>query len=355
MVAKFLMTDNQRYKQAGVDIDAGNALVDRIKPLAKATHINGVLGGLGGFGALFDLKAAGFTDPILVSTTDGVGTKLKLAHTLQRHTTIGIDLVAMCVNDLLVQGAKPLFFLDYFATGKLSVEITAEVIAGIAEGCKQAGCALVGGETAEMPGMYDEDEYDLAGFTVGAAERACLLPRTDINAGDVVIGIASSGVHSNGYSLVRHVLAQHVISLAAAPPFASSHATLADALMEPTRIYVQALWPTIVAGNIKALSHITGGGLSENIPRVLPENLACHIDANALELPPLFRWLMETGDLTSAEMLRTFNCGTGMVAVVNAGDAESVIAALHASGEIARVIGTITPRTEHAVTYDGAL
>lgn len=333
-----------RYRDAGVDIDAGNALVDRIKPAAARTKRSGVAGGIGGFGALFDLKAAGFKDPILVSSTDGVGTKLKIAEAVGRHDTIGIDLVAMCVNDLVVQGAEPLFFLDYFATGKLSVPLAADVIGGIAEGCDQAGCALVGGETAEMPGLYSGSDYDLAGFSVGAAERGTLLPRDDVGAGDVVIGLASSGVHSNGYSLVRKLVADGGFDYAAPAPFETAAASLGEALLTPTRIYVKALMPEIRAGRVKALAHITGGGLLENIPRVLPEGVGADLDAARWTLPPVFRWMAETGGLSGHELARTFNCGIGMVVVVAAAEAEAVVAALGAAGEDAAVIGRLMPR-----------
>ena len=346
---------NARYKDAGVDIDAGNALVDRIKPHAAATHRAGVMGGLGGFGAIFDLKAAGFDDALLVSTTDGVGTKLKLAIDTQNHRTIGIDLVAMCVNDLIVQGATPLFFLDYYATGKLSVDTATQVVAGIAAGCKLAGCALVGGETAEMPGMYATDDYDLAGFSVGAVARANLLPKPTLAEGDVLLGLASSGVHSNGYSLVRKIVTQSGAELAAPAPFATTHATLGEALLEPTRIYVASLLPLLNAGKIKALSHITGGGLTENLPRVLPASLSATIDLSAWKLPPVFDWMQRTGDIPTSEMLRTFNCGLGMILVVAANDAAQVTEQLTAAGETVTRIGTLTAATAERVTYEGAL
>ena len=346
---------NARYKDAGVDIDAGNALVDRIKPHAAATHRAGVMGGLGGFGAIFDLKAAGFDDALLVSTTDGVGTKLKLAIDTQNHRTIGIDLVAMCVNDLIVQGATPLFFLDYYATGKLSVEVATQVVAGIAAGCKLAGCALVGGETAEMPGMYAAEDYDLAGFSVGAVARVNLLPKPTLGEGDVLLGLASSGVHSNGYSLVRNIVTQSGASLAAPAPFATTHTTLGDALLEPTRIYVASLLPLLNAGKIKALSHITGGGLTENLPRVLPASLSASIDLSAWKLPPVFDWMQRVGDIPTNEMLRTFNCGLGMILVVAADDAAQVTEQLTASGETVTRIGSLTASTAERVTYEGAL
>ncbi|MFM9889322.1 MAG: phosphoribosylformylglycinamidine cyclo-ligase [Rickettsiales bacterium] len=343
---------NARYKQAGVDIDAGNQLVEQIKPHAKATSRAGVVGGLGGFGAVFDLKAAGFADPLLVSTTDGVGTKLKLAMELNNHATIGIDLVAMCVNDLIVQGATPLYFLDYYATGKLDVAQAATIIAGIAQGCAQAGCALVGGETAEMPGMYHGGDYDLAGFSVGAVERGALLPRSDMQAGDILLGIASSGVHSNGYSLVRKIIADAGASLAQKPPFETAAATLGEALLAPTRIYVKALLPLLARGQILALSHITGGGLTENIPRVLPAHLSAAIDLGAWQFPGIFQWLQTAGDVAPEEMLRTFNCGIGMVAVVRAHEAKAVIFALTAAGETAFQMGKLVPAASEHVVYE---
>jgi phosphoribosylformylglycinamidine cyclo-ligase len=324
------------YRDAGVDIEAGDALVEAIKPLARATSRSGVLGGLGGFGALFDLKAAGFADPVLVSTTDGVGTKLKIAIETGIHDTVGIDLVAMCVNDLVVQGAEPLFFLDYFATGKLSVAQARTVIAGIAEGCKQAGAALVGGETAEMPGMYAAGDYDLAGFAVGAAERGTLLPRP-IAPGDAILGLASSGVHSNGFSLVRRVVQASGLGWDAPAPFAPE-LTLGAALMAPTRIYVRSLLALHRAGLLKAAAHITGGGLPGNLPRVLPDGVAAALNAS-WPVPPVFGWLARTGGIAAAEMLRVFNCGVGMALVVS--DPDAAIAALGAAGETAFRIGTI--------------
>lgn len=348
-------SSNARYKQAGVDIDAGNALVDKIKPLAKATARAGAIGGLGGFGALFDLKAAGFEDALLVSTTDGVGTKLKLAQDLNNHRTIGIDLVGMCVNDLVVQGATPLFFLDYFATGKLNVDAAADVIAGIAEGCKQAGCALVGGETAEMPGMYQGEEYDLAGFSVGAVARNNLLPQQNIAEGDVLLGLASSGVHSNGYSLVRALVKESGAVLDHAAPFDTEFDTLGEALLAPTRIYVKSLLPSFNAGDIKALAHITGGGLTENLPRVLPEGVSAEIDLEAWQLPPVFEWMQKVGKVTEEEMLRTFNCGIGMILVVGETKASAVKAALNAAGETVYEIGRMTAAKSDRVIYKGSL
>jgi phosphoribosylaminoimidazole synthetase len=329
------------YAQAGVDIDAGAALVDRIKPLARATRRPGADAALGGFGALFDLKAAGFSDPLLVTTTDGVGTKLKIAIETGQHDTVGIDLVAMCVNDLLAQGAEPLLFLDYFATGKLDVEAAARVVGGIAEGCRQAGCALVGGETAEMPGMYAEGDYDLAGFSLGAVERGAVLPRLgDQRAGDVIIGLASSGPHSNGYSLVRRIVAHSGLDWSAASPF-SDDETLASALMRPTRIYVRQLLPQIRAGRVSACAHITGGGLIENPPRVIAEGLTARFDWNAWTLPPVFAWLQAAGGVSDMEMRRTFNCGVGMILTVRPEDAGDVLAGLIEAGEDAFVCGEL--------------
>lgn len=323
-----------------MDIDAGNALVEAIKPLAKATARPGAEGGIGGFGALFDLKAAGYRDPILVSTTDGVGTKLKIAIETDRHQTIGIDLVAMCVNDLIVQGAEPLLFLDYFATGKLEVESARQIIAGIAEGCRQAGCSLSGGETAEMPGMYGNGDYDLAGFAVGAVERDKLLPQKNIAKGDVVLGLASSGVHSNGYSLVRKIVGQEDLVYDKPAPFDTSR-TLGEALLEPTRIYVRSVLQAIRTGHVKALAHITGGGLLENIPRVLPEGLGAWLSARAWDVPAVFKWLAKVGNIDSREMARTFNCGIGMVVVVAPEQAKEITDLLTKAGEKVFRIGEI--------------
>ncbi|MEQ1717022.1 MAG: phosphoribosylformylglycinamidine cyclo-ligase [Hyphomicrobium sp.] len=337
------------YRDSGVDIDAGNALVSAIKPLAKSTSRKGADVDLGGFGGLFDLKRAGFTDPILVAANDGVGTKLKIAIDTGRHETIGIDLVAMCVNDLVVQGAEPLFFLDYYAVGKLEVGVAREVIAGIAEGCKQAGCALIGGETAEMPGMYKEGDYDLAGFAVGAVERGEILPRNDMAIGDVLIGLPSSGVHSNGYSLVRKLVAREGVSWDS--PFAEGE-SMADVLLTPTRIYVKPLLAAIRAtggsgpkGAIKALSHITGGGLAENLPRVMPMSVAARIDLTSWTPTAVFGWLAKAGRLNDAEMIRTFNCGIGMVIVAEKARAGEVLAALNAAGEAPVVIGDVIAPT----------
>ncbi len=337
------------YKQAGVDIDAGNALIDRIKPFAKATRRSGSMDELGGFGALFDPKAAGFKDPLLVSSTDGVGTKLKIAQTVGKHDTIGIDLVAMCVNDLVVQGAEPLFFLDYFATGKLSVDVAADVIKGIAEGCKQSNCALIGGETAEMPGMYAPGEYDLAGFTVGAVERDQLLPR-NVGEGDVVLGLASSGVHSNGFSLVRHIMAGAGVAFDSPAPFANGK-SFADVLLTPTRLYVGSCLSALRAfpQSVHAFAHITGGGLPENLPRVLPKHLGAILFAKAWKMPGAFAWLQQTGNVPMADLYRTFNCGIGMVAVVAKTDATAITKHLEAAGETVYVLGEITTRGDEAV------
>ena len=324
------------YRAAGVDIDAGDALVEAIKPLARGTARAGVLGGLGGFGALFDLKAAGFHDPILVSTTDGVGTKLRIAIETGIHDSVGIDLVAMCVNDLIVQGAEPLFFLDYFATGKLDLAQARQVIAGIAEGCRQAGSSLVGGETAEMPGMYAGGDYDLAGFAVGAAERDTLLPQ-NVCPGDTLLGLASSGPHSNGFSLIRRIVTASGLGWDALAPFAAGE-KLGGALMAPTKIYVRSLLALHRAGLLKAAAHITGGGLPGNVPRVLPEGTRAVINS-PWSVPPVFSWLARTGGVAPAEMLRVFNCGIGMVIVTAA--PETATATLRAAGEIVFPIGRI--------------
>jgi phosphoribosylformylglycinamidine cyclo-ligase len=331
------------YRDAGVDIDAGNALVEAIKPLAKSTVRPGSDAGLGGFGAFFDLRAAGYQDPILVATTDGVGTKLKIAIEAGIHGSIGIDLVAMCVNDLVVQGAEPLLFLDYYATGKLEVGMGRDIIAGIAEGCRQAGCALVGGETAEMPGMYAGGDYDLAGFSIGAVERGQAITGTGVQNGDMVLGLASSGVHSNGYSLVRKIVSVSGLGYGAPAPFDGA-VKLGEALLTPTRIYVKSCLAAIRGGGVKALAHITGGGLLENIPRVLPENLACEIDARLWPQPPVFGWLRRTAGIDAREMARTFNCGIGMVLVVARENAEKVTATLTEAGEKVFAIGEIKRR-----------
>ena len=345
------------YADAGVDISAGNALVDAIKPLARATRRKGTNSALGGFGGLFDLKACGFKDPVLVAANDGVGTKLRIAIETGRHHGVGIDLVAMSVNDLVVQGAEPLFFLDYFATGKLDVAQARDVIAGIADGCKQAGCALIGGETAEMPGMYHGKDYDLAGFAVGAAERQKLLPRKDVGPGDVILGLASSGPHSNGYSLVRKLVEMSGLSYDAPAPFAKGQ-TLAEALLTPTRIYVKPLLKAMKAtGGIKALAHITGGGFIENIPRVLPKTAVAAIDLDAVPYLAVFKWLQDVGGVAEREMLRTFNCGIGMVVVVAAKDVKKVQASLKSSGESVVTLGSIRKRqkSEEQVALSGSL
>ncbi len=345
------------YADAGVDITAGNDLVDLIKPLAKSTRRKGANPALGGFGGLFDLKACGFKDPVLVAANDGVGTKLKLAIDSGIHHGVGIDLVAMSVNDLVVQGAEPLFFLDYYATGKLDVKAARAVIAGIADGCKQAGCALVGGETAEMPGMYHGGDYDLAGFAVGAVERKKILPAKDVKAGDVILGLASSGPHSNGYSLIRKIVDVSGYRLKDAAPFAKGQ-TIAEALLTPTRIYVKPILKALKKGlGIKALAHITGGGFTENIPRVLPKGTVAAIDLSAVPYPSVFKWLARQGGVIEAEMLRTFNCGVGMIVVVKAKDAKAIAATLQRAGETVVTLGTIRARKgkEPQVAYSGAL
>ncbi|MBL8832937.1 MAG: phosphoribosylformylglycinamidine cyclo-ligase [Rhodospirillales bacterium] len=332
-----------RYAEAGVDIDAGEALVEAIKPMAKSTRRPGSEAGLGGFGALFDLKAAGFKDPILVATNDGVGTKLKIAIESGRHETVGIDLVAMCVNDLVVQGAEPLFFLDYFATGKLDVAAAKSIVGGIAEGCRIAGCALVGGETAEMPGMYAAGDYDLAGFSVGALERGTGIDGSKVASGDVVLGLTSSGVHSNGFSLVRRIVHSAELSWQAPAPFAPDR-SLAEALLAPTRIYVKSCLALARAGNAKAMAHITGGGLVENIPRVIPDGLQVRIDARTWKLPAVFAWLAKGGNVARAEMVRVFNCGIGMVVVVPADGKDAAMKLLREAGETPIEIGRVVPR-----------
>ena len=339
------------YAEAGVDIDAGNALVERIKPAAAATARPGVMAGLGGFGALFDLRAAGYADPVLVAATDGVGTKLRLAIETGRLGSVGVDLVAMCVNDLVCQGAEPLIFLDYFATGRLDVEAAAAVIEGIAAGCAEAGAALVGGETAEMPGMYAGGDFDLAGFAVGAMERGRALPQ-GVAAGDVLLGLASSGVHSNGFSLVRRIVAGTGLGWEAAAPFGAG-GTLGAALLAPTRIYVRPALAAIRAGGVRGLAHITGGGLTENLPRILPEGAGAEVDLGAWELPAVFGWLRDAGGVAEAEMLKTFNCGIGMVAVVAAERAGELAELLAAAGETVAVIGRVAAGA--GVRYSGRL
>lgn len=329
------------YADSGVDIDAGDALVDRIKPLAAATRRAGAAADLGGFGGAFDLKAAGYHDPILISGTDGVGTKLKLAIATGILDTVGIDLVAMCVNDVLAQGAEPLFFLDYLATSKLDPARGEAIVRGIAEGCKQSGCALIGGETAEMPGMYAEDDFDLAGFVVGAAERGRLLPDHDaMKAGDVLIGLASSGVHSNGFSLVRKVMEVAGLDWSDPAPFEPGK-TLGEAFLTPTRLYVKSCLPLIKSGLVKGLAHITGGGLVENPPRMMPDGLEARIDYSAWTLPPMFQWLAETGGIEVREMHRTFNCGVGMLLCVAPETADAALEALALTGERAMIVGQV--------------
>ena len=334
-------TNGLTYAQSGVDIDAGERLVDAIKPMAKATKRAGAEASLGGFGALFDLKAAGYDDPLLVTTTDGVGTKLKIAIETGQHSTVGIDLVAMCVNDLLAQGAEPLMFLDYYATSKLDIDVAKSVIGGIAEGCLRAGCALVGGETAEMPGMYSAGDYDLAGFSVGAVDRSKVLPRfEDQRAGDIIIALGSSGPHSNGYSLIRKVVSLSGLDWEAPAPFATNK-SLSQALLEPTRIYVKSLVPIIKAGLIKGCAHITGGGLIENPGRAIADGLKAQFDDSAWTFPPVFDWLIQTGQIARHEMLRTFNCGIGMVLYVSPSKADMVLATLLNAGEDAFVCGQL--------------
>jgi len=344
------------YAQAGVDIDAGNRMVDLIKPLVRATARPGADAEIGGFGGLFDLKRAGFKDPVLVAANDGVGTKVKIAIETGRHDTIGIDLVAMSVNDLVVQGAEPLFFLDYYACGKLEPEIGAAVVAGISKGCQEAGCALIGGETAEMPGLYHGDDYDLAGFAVGAVERGEVLPRGDITAGDVIIGLASSGVHSNGFSLVRKVVAKSGLAWNVPAPFAPAQ-SLGEAILTPTRIYVKSCLAAIRATKaVKGFAHITGGGFPDNIPRVLPKGLGARINLSRVNVPPVFKWLAREGGIAQNEMLRTFNCGIGMIAIASPRDAAAVNAALTQAGEKTVTIGEVVAAAgEPRVVYDGKL
>ena len=338
------------YAQAGVDIEAGNALVERIKPAAKKTVRPGVMSGLGGFGGLFDLKAAGYKDPVLVAATDGVGTKLMIAIETGILDTVGIDLVAMCVNDLICQGAEPLMFLDYFATGKLEIDAAARVIEGIAAGCEKSGCALIGGETAEMPGMYAGKDFDLAGFAVGAMERGESLP-SGVAVGDVILGLASDGVHSNGYSLVRKIVERSGLGWNDAAPF--EDASLGTALLRPTRLYVKSLLAAIRAGGVHGLAHITGGGLTENLPRVLPDGLGAQIDLDAWTLPPVFDWLAREGGLDQSEMLKTFNSGIGMALIVAPDDADAILALLTAAGETVVRLGHVTDVPE--IAYSGQL
>jgi phosphoribosylformylglycinamidine cyclo-ligase len=343
------------YADAGVDIDAGNRMVELIKPLVRATARTGADAEIGGFGGLFDLRRTGFKDPVLVASTDGVGTKIKVAIETGRPGTIGIDLVAMSVNDLVVQGAEPLFFLDYFACSRLDPKLGAQIVAGIAEGCRDAGCALIGGETAEMSDLYKPEDYDLAGFAVGAVERDGVLPRPDIAAGDAVLGIASSGLHSNGFTLVRKICALSGVPWTAPAPFAPSQ-TLGEAILTPTRIYVKSCLAAIrETGGVKALAHITGGGFTDNIPRALPKHLGAAIDLDRVPVLPVFRWLAEVGGVAVPEMLRTFNCGIGMVAVVSPEKADAVEAVLRRMGETVVRLGEVVPSADHAVSYRGTL
>lgn len=353
MDAKDQQAESYTYAKAGVSIETGNALVRAIAPLAKSTRRPGADADLGGFGGFFDLKAAGFKDPLLVAANDGVGTKLKLAIDSGRHDGVGIDLVAMCVNDLIVQGAEPLFFLDYYATGKLDNAVATAVVAGIAEGCKQAGCALIGGETAEMPGMYAQGDYDLAGFCVGAVERDQVLTADKVAAGDIVLGLASSGVHSNGFSLVRRLAADKGWKMDR-PAIFDQNVILIDALMAPTRIYVKSLLPLVRTGNVHAMAHITGGGLLENIPRILPDGLHAHVDADAWQQPRLMAFLQAQGHIEPEEMARTFNCGIGMAVVVPEAEVASVTAALEDAGETVHRIGHIAAG-EKGCTVTGSI
>ena len=352
------MTDKKNsltYAEAGVDIDAGNALVRAIAPLAKATRRTGAESDLGGFGGLFDLAACNFKDPVLVAANDGVGTKLKIAIDVDKHDTIGIDLVAMSVNDLVVQGAEPLFFLDYFATSALDVARARDVIAGIAEGCRQAGCALIGGETAEMPGLYAPKDYDLAGFSVGAVERAEILPAPSIAAGDILLGLASDGLHSNGFSLVRKIVETVGLDWHAASPF-DDEVSLGESLLTPTRIYVKPLLQAIrETGAVKGLVHITGGGFQENLPRILPESCAAHIDLDSWPLPPVFNWLRQAGGIEDTELLRTFNCGIGMIVVVDAAQAGVVTAQLKDAGETVYTVGQLQEAEKPHVSFAGQI
>jgi phosphoribosylformylglycinamidine cyclo-ligase len=353
------MTEKRRgltYAQAGVDIDAGNRMVELIKPLVRATARPGADAEIGGFGGIFDLKRVGYRDPVLVAATDGVGTKLKVAIETGRHDTIGIDLVAMSVNDLVVQGAEPLFFLDYYACGRLEPEIGAAVVAGISVGCRESGCALIGGETAEMPGVYQGDDYDLAGFAVGAVERDALLPRADIVEGDVILGLSSSGVHSNGYSLVRKVIETTGLPWTAPAPFMPKQ-SLGEAILTPTRIYVKACLAAIRETNaVKGLAHITGGGFPDNIPRILPKGLGARIDLARVAVPAVFQWLAGEGGIAESEMLRTFNCGIGMIVVASPEKADAVVKAFTRAGETVVILGDITSaRGDTSVAYDGKL
>ncbi|WP_254493574.1 phosphoribosylformylglycinamidine cyclo-ligase [Bartonella sp. B1099] len=345
------------YAKAGVNIDMGNAMVEKIKPFIRATKRAGADAEIGGFGGLFDLKAAGFADPILVAANDGVGTKLKIAIEVDYHHTVGIDLVAMCVNDLLVQGAEPLFFLDYFATGKLDPEQGAAIVSGIAEGCKQAGAALIGGETAEMPGIYAEGDYDLAGFAVGACERSALLPSKDLTEGDIILGLSASGIHSNGFSLVRRIIQESHLKWNDPAPFSPKN-SLGTALLTPTRIYVKSLLPIMRKyEGIKALAHITGGGFPENIPRVIPSSLCAEINLSNINVPSVFSWIAKQGKIEETEMLRTFNCGIGMIIIVAQHAAETITQALEKNGETVTPLGILIKRQDQnkGILYKGGL
>ncbi|EJF75866.1 phosphoribosylformylglycinamidine cyclo-ligase [Bartonella alsatica] len=343
------------YAKAGVNIDTGNAIVKKIKPFIRSTKRAGADAEIGGFGGLFDLKAAGFTDPILVAANDGVGTKLKIAIEVGTHNTVGIDLVAMCVNDLLVQGAEPLFFLDYFATGKLDLEQGVAIVSGIAEGCKQAGAALIGGETAEMPGMYAEGDYDLAGFAVGACERSALLPSKDLTEGDIILGLSSSGIHSNGFSLVRRIIQQSNLKWKDPAPF-NPQMSLGTALLTPTRIYVKSLLPVIRNyKEVKALAHITGGGFPENIPRILPSSLCAEINLSVIPVPSVCSWIAQQGKIEEEEMLRTFNCGIGMIVIVAQHAVEKITQILEIQGETVTSLGILTKHQDKRILYKGVL
>lgn len=336
-----MVTKARMYAEAGVDIDAGNAFVESIKPIVRSTSRLGADTALGGFGALFDIRRAGYKDPLLVTAADGVGTKLRIAIEIGKHDTIGIDLVAMCVNDIVVQGAEPLFFLDYFATGELVRADALKIIRGIAKGCHEAGCALVGGETAEMPGMYVKGDYDLAGFVVGAVERDKLVTGKTIAVGDVVLGLASTGLHANGFSLVRHVVSDLGLNYSDAAPFKDDRETLGDALLTPTRIYIKSCLEAVRTGNIKGLAHITGGGFIDNIPRALPENLTAVIDVTGWQRPPVFEWLAQSANISNDEMIRTFNCGIGMVVIVSPDNASEIRKIMRKNGETVYHIGYI--------------
>jgi phosphoribosylformylglycinamidine cyclo-ligase len=341
------------YRNAGVDIDAGNALVEAIKPLARSTARRGADAALGGFGGLFDLRAAGFEDPLLVAATDGVGTKLKLAFNTGIHDTVGIDLVAMCVNDLVVQGAEPLFFLDYLATSHLEADVAAAVVSGIADGCRQAGCALIGGETAEMPGMYGDGEYDLAGFTVGAVERTNVIDGQNVAAGDILLGLASNGVHSNGFSLVRRVIEHTGVTFDAPAPF-DFRQSLGESLLAPTKIYVKPCLAAIETGGVHGIAHITGGGLLENLPRVIPDGLCARLDKMSWPSLPVFEWIADAGNVSSEEMQRTFNLGIGMVLIVHPDTADQATTVLREHGESIYEIGRIIERNGGSgITIEG--